>query len=114
MPWQRERYPPDWEAIALQVKERSGWKCERCGAVHGQPHPLTGSIVVLTTAHVGPTKHDKHDITALVAMCQRCHIREDADEHRDNARVTRTAKRLAQAAARGQLPLWGKMKRGEE
>ena len=27
-------------------------KCEWCGAANGEPHPVTGSTVVLTTAHV--------------------------------------------------------------
>ena len=31
MPWTRSLYPKDWETIALDVKERSGWKCEECG-----------------------------------------------------------------------------------
>lgn len=29
-------YPPDWPEIARRVKERAGWRCEHCGAKHGQ------------------------------------------------------------------------------
>lgn len=28
-------YPPDWPEIARDVKERAGWRCERCGVRHG-------------------------------------------------------------------------------
>lgn len=35
MPMKRERYPADWEAISLAVRERAGWKCETCGAPNG-------------------------------------------------------------------------------
>lgn len=31
MPMERERYPADWQRIALAKKEAVGWRCERCG-----------------------------------------------------------------------------------
>lgn len=31
MPMQRDLYPPDWDAIALAVKEAAGWQCVVCG-----------------------------------------------------------------------------------
>ena len=31
MPMDRRRYPKDWEAIALKVKEQAGWICDHCG-----------------------------------------------------------------------------------
>lgn len=31
MPMERDRYPVDWEKIALAKKESVGWKCEKCG-----------------------------------------------------------------------------------
>lgn len=56
----RSRYPKDWHAISRSIRERSGGRCEftetnglRCEALNGQPHPLTGSRVVLTVAHLG-------------------------------------------------------------
>ncbi len=27
----RDRYPDNWEEIALQVKEKAEWTCQRCG-----------------------------------------------------------------------------------
>jgi hypothetical protein len=31
----RYTYPDDWEQIAREIKERAGWKCQKCGAPHG-------------------------------------------------------------------------------
>ena len=45
MPFQRERYPPDWPAISLRIRTRAGWRCEWCGAENGRPNPATGSRV---------------------------------------------------------------------
>ena len=111
MPFQRDRYPADWPAISMRIRERSGWRCEWCGAVHGQPHPVTGSRVVLTVAHLGAPHpdgtpgdvHDKLDVRDenLAALCQRCHLRYDIREHMANAAATRRRKR----EAAGQLVL---------
>jgi len=116
MPMQRERYPANWEEISRSIRERDAWRCAFCGASQGQPHPLTGSRVVLTVAHLGTDlpdgssgdKHNKQDVRPenLAALCQRCHLRLDIDEHAQNSRVTRTKKRIAQAAAAGQMPMW--------
>ena len=73
----RARYPSNWKAISLSIRERAGWKCERCGADQGKPHPLTGSIVVLTCAHLDHTP-EHVDPSNLRAWCQRCHNRYDA------------------------------------
>jgi hypothetical protein len=63
---------------------------------------ITGSIVILTTAHLGEPfatgadKHDKKDIRAenLAHLCQRCHLNHDRDEHVENARRNREIRRL--------------------
>lgn len=119
MPMQRDRYPDNWEEISHQIRfVRAGGKCEGtpdypdCQAAHGQPHPETGSIVVLTTAHLGVPypdgtpgdKHDKMDVRQenLAALCQRCHLNLDRDEHRTNAAATRRRK----AEEAGQLPIF--------
>lgn len=31
MPMNRALYPPDCEAIALQIKEAANWQCQQCG-----------------------------------------------------------------------------------
>ena len=111
MPFQRDRYPPNWKTISLRVRARDGWRCKWCGAKHGQPHPRTGSRVVLTVAHLGVPyadgrpgdKHDKRDCRDenLAALCQACHLNFDRDEHAQNAAQTRRRKR----SAAGQLEI---------
>lgn len=52
-PENRARYPKDWKLRSYFVRfVRAGGRCEWCGAAHGEQHPVTGSKVVLTTAHV--------------------------------------------------------------
>lgn len=110
MPFDRSRYPADWPAISQQIRFiRARGLCEWCGAANGQPHPVTGSRVVLTTAHLGVAKpdgqpgdkHDKLDCRPenLAALCQRCHLTFDADEHAQNARRTRETRRLTREPA---------------
>jgi hypothetical protein len=68
--------------------------------VHGEPHPVTRSRVVLTTAHLDHTPENCHD-SNLKAMCQRCHLSYDLDLHRANAAATRFARLTA-----GMTPLF--------
>lgn len=65
----RHRYPTDWDAIAREVKDAAGWRCEACGNPHG-PSPY-----VLTVDHV--VDHDPANVAPenLAALCQRCHLR---------------------------------------
>ena len=94
-PEKRALYPKDWKAISLRVrKDRAQDRCEFCQiAVNGEPHPITGSTVVLTVAHLDhdPT-NNPDDGSNHAAMCQRCHLTYDAPLHRENAARTRRAK----------------------
>ena len=76
-PERRHLYPKNWKAISLKVREEAGGKCEWCGAVNYQPHPVTGSKVILTVAHLD---HDEAncDRANLKALCQKCHNTYDA------------------------------------
>jgi hypothetical protein len=92
---EKARYPSDWRLISLRIRERAGWVCEGspgiypdCRAVHGEPHPVTGSRVVLTVAHLDHTPENCADDN-LMAMCQRCHLTYDAKHHAKNAASTR-------------------------
>ena len=107
MPFDRSKYADNWEEISQQIRfERAGGNCEGspaypdCRAEHGGAHPVTGSKVVLTVAHLD---HDpqNNDPDNLRAMCQRCHLTYDAKLHAMNAAETR---RQRQEAA-GQLTL---------
>ena len=108
----RDRYPPDWPAISAWIRFcRALGRCEcrgecgtghtsRCEARHGRPHPVTGSTVVLTSAHRDHTPENCQPDN-LFAACQRCHLAYDAPHHAQTAARTRAA---AAAAAADLLP----------
>jgi hypothetical protein len=122
MPMNRSAYPPDWDAISLELRNnRAQQRCEctgQCG-LH-QPNPsarrciemnhqsgrwLRGRVV-LTVAHTCDCYPLCSDRTHLLAMCQRCHLRFDRFRHaasrlRTQASPTYKAKRYSHAAARG-------------
>jgi len=97
-PENKDRYPKDWPEISLRIRERAGWKCEGspdypdCRAAQGEPHPDTGSKVVLTVAHLDHTPENCDDEN-LKAWCQRCHLNYDRHIHTANARETRERRR---------------------
>jgi hypothetical protein len=63
----------------------------RCLAENNRPHPVTGSVVVLTVAHLDHTP-ENCDQANLMDACQRCHLRYDAPHHA----ATRAARRAAE------------------
>lgn len=98
-PEMRARYPKDWALRSRFVRfVRAGGRCEWCGAEHGRPHPVTGSTVVLTTAHVYDDRPEAASLLNLAALCQRCHNRHDAQSRRAGTRA-----RAAAAAGQGEL-----------
>jgi len=118
----RSRYPADWEAISVAIRNRDGNCCRFCGvknAERGARSPQGNwyskteiaemsdaeflrvfqgrsikklSRIVLTVAHLD---HDttNNDPENLAALCQRCHLRYDAEQHKKNAAETRRRKR---------------------
>lgn len=95
MPMDRARYPSNWEAIALSVKQAANWQCENCGklcqrsgedwldfvirigwtvgeAIAASQHPTRW---VLTTAHLNHDPENPH--AELRAWCAPCHCRYD-------------------------------------
>ena len=95
-PENRARYPKDWKRIADAIRERAAQQCEgspaypTCRAANGQAHPVTGSRVVLTVAHMDHTP-EHCEPQNLKAMCQRCHLTYDAEHHARTAYATRKA-----------------------
>ncbi len=90
-PENRARYPKDWPALSRRIRfERAQGRCEWCGAVHGAPHPVTGSRVVLTVAHLNHQPEDCREDN-LAALCQRCHNRYDAPVRAAGVRARRLA-----------------------
>lgn len=92
MPIDYSQYHPKWKLISKLIRfNRAGNKCEWCDAENYKPHPLTGSNVVLTVAHVD---HDKTNnrFNNLAALCQRCHLNHDIKQHVDNRKYGRNWK----------------------
>lgn len=103
MPINYEDYPDDWPAISAKIRfGRARGICEgtprhpECRAKHAEPHPETGSKVVLTVAHLcgddcseGKGGKNCGDPSHLRALCQRCHLSLDIDHHVCNAAETR-------------------------
>ena len=80
-------YPRDWQEIREKIRQRSGNRCEGCvihpdcRAVNGEPHPVTGSKVVLTVAHWPDPDKRIGDLAGLRHLCQRCHLALDRPHH---------------------------------
>lgn len=93
-PENRARYPKEWKQMVALAAVRSGGRCEcdgkcglehdggRCDALNGQPHPATGSTVVLTLAHEHGVPLEETSIDRMFHACQRCHNRYDAPMRR--------------------------------
>ena len=113
-PDNKSRYPKDWKLISLRIRfERAGGRCEcsgecghdhggRCNAKHGLNHPVTGSSVVLTTAHLDHTPENCEDVN-LRAMCQKCHLAYDADHHKASRLRRKDAERKLIVDRTGQM-----------
>lgn len=99
-----KRYPKDWKAISLRIRfQRAQGRCEcdgrcgqvhaggRCEARHGCAHPETGSVVVLTTAHLDHVPEHSDDDN-LMAACNKCHLAYDAAHHAESRRKRILAK----------------------
>ena len=61
-------YPPNWRAIAEQVKEEAGWACVRCHHPHDPPRGRT-----LTVHHLDMDPANCRWWN-LVPLCQKCHL----------------------------------------
>lgn len=107
MPIDYKDYPQDWKTrIVPAIRKRSDNKCEGsprypdCRAANGEPHPITGSKVVLTTAHMDQNKDNNYFDPAnadapennLRHLCQRCHLMHDINIHVANRKYGRNHK----------------------
>jgi hypothetical protein len=111
-PEMRGLYPKDWKTIRRRILERAKDHCEFCGVPnHATIRRVAGGwvdhqgcslclggercgavFIVLTVAHLDhqPAHCDEANLRAL---CQRCHLRYDAEEHAKNSAATRARKR---------------------
>ena len=91
-PENRARYPKDWKLRSYFVRfVRAKGRCEWCGAHHGLPHPVTGSKVILTTAHIHDDRPEASGLLNLAALCQKCHNGHDAAMRRRGIQERREA-----------------------
>lgn len=94
MPINYNDYHPKWSLISRLIRfKRAQNQCEWCGAKNGEPHPVTGSKVVLTVAHLDRDRTNNR-FTNLAALCQRCHLNHDRQSHIYNRKYGRQTKYL--------------------
>jgi hypothetical protein len=99
-PENRALYPKDWKATSHRIRfVRAQGRCEcngecglhherRCEERHQALAVWANGTIILTVAHLNHDPADCRDEN-LKAMCQRCHLRYDAQHHRETAVVTR-------------------------
>lgn len=92
MPIDYSTYHYKWKLISYFIRHyRAKDKCEWCGAENGEPHPVTGSTVILTVAHIDQDKRNNR-FHNLAALCQRCHLGHDKYQHARNRKYGRNHK----------------------
>jgi hypothetical protein len=73
----RERYGKDWKQRATAAKEAAGWRCTRCGVLHGTPRWSSWTErewpVWLQAHH--PNFDPENPSADLIVCCPRCHWR---------------------------------------
>jgi len=75
-----DRYPENWGDIARQVKEKAGWRCQKCGLQCLSPTDGAAgmgrsqrAIRTLTVHHCNYRPEDSSPEN-LVALCTACHL----------------------------------------
>ena len=92
MPIDYKKYHPKWKLISKLIRfKRAQNKCEWCGAQNYEPHPITGSKVVLTVAHIDQDKTNNR-FHNLAALCQKCHLGHDINQHVANRKYGKNHK----------------------
>lgn len=130
MPMDLSRYPKNWKAIALQIKEAADWHCENCQRPCRRPGESWDELeqrvkndwevyveidteefgvvevpkfnrFTLTVAHLN---HNPMDCRRenLKALCSVCHLRYDARHHAHS----RSGNQLRRRETVGQLKLF--------
>ena len=97
-PCDYKKYPKDWKLRSRFIRQyRAKNRCELCGALNYQPHPITGARVILTVAHI--YNHDPMcaNLLNLKALCQLCHNRLDAKERRRKLKEKRLIEKRLQS-----------------
>lgn len=76
----RSRYPKNWKVLATEIKERSGWKCQKCGLQCLRPGEDTRGLSrsersarTLGVHHFDRTP-ENNEPSNLIAVCAACHL----------------------------------------
>jgi 5-methylcytosine-specific restriction endonuclease McrA len=80
-PENKGRYPDNWKDVREKILKRAKNKCEFCGVKNYSYREKTK--IILTIAHLDHTPENCNDDN-LKALCQRCHLQYDQEEHRKN------------------------------
>ena len=76
----KSRYPDNWEEIALKIKEKSGWRCAKCGMLCLKPNEkvpgLTKSERMKRTLQVHHRNYTPEENCPenLICLCCACHL----------------------------------------
>lgn len=78
VPYDRTKYPAEWEKIARKIKDDADWTCRECGKLCRRPgETFDTHRRTLTVAHLNHTPMDVSEGN-LRALCAPCHLRYDA------------------------------------
>jgi len=97
-------YPENWGELARAAKERAQYRCEWCGIAQGTEvigQKGKAYRIMLTVHH--PNGDTENPDAELVALCQTCHLRDDAKMHAQHAQETLRRKQYDAAIDAGQL-----------
>jgi len=97
----KSKYPKNWKQVSEYIRfQRAQNKCEWCGAKNYEPHPVTGSKVILTVAHVFDKNPENCSLLNLAALCQRCHLNHDRKEHLEKQKINRWKRKFEEKQKR--------------
>ena len=93
-PENKHRYPPrnEWLKIRADILERANNCCEFCSVANYSVR--NNSTIVLTIAHLDHAP-ENNDPSNLKALCQKCHLAYDAEEHSQTRKQTFFKRRCA-------------------
>lgn len=106
--FERDRYPDNWDQLALACKDHAGWQCEHCqgkdgdtriGVTYGRPY-----TIVISACH--PNHDPENPDPVLLALCQACHLRLDGPQHAKTRKRRKSKQKYEQQRAAGQLELF--------
>jgi hypothetical protein len=108
MPFDKSRYPRNWDTFTHSIKQgRAKGRCEctgqcrlhqpnprprRCIELHQARARYFRGKVILTTAHLCACEPPCADPAHVIAACQRCHLRIDAPRKGAARRAGRPAR----------------------